>query len=93
MLLQELHNDAPWAGFFQTPTTPHWRADLYKGGVATELGKDLNNADLEQIEHRYRQHADRDYGADVKNTVQRHVQEIQSALGTSLPFTSDCSLD
>jgi hypothetical protein len=91
--LQELRNGAPWNGVFFTPTIPHWRVDLYKDGVATELGKDLNDAESEQIENRYRQHADKDYAADVRNTVQLHNQEIQSELSMSVSFTAHCPVD
>jgi hypothetical protein len=93
VLVQELRNGLPWNGFFPTPTTPHWRADSYTNGVAMALGKDLSDADLAQLQRRYRQQADRDYDANVKNTVQLRVQEIQSALKTSQPLTADCQID
>lgn len=93
MVVQELHNGTPWNGVFYTPTIPHWRVDAYKNGVATELGKNLDDADIAQMEKRYRQYADKDYNADVTKTVQLYVQEIQFALGTNMPFTADCSVD
>jgi hypothetical protein len=87
ILVQELHNGAPWNGVFYTPTIPHWLVDAYKVGVATELGKDLSNEGLKQMESRYRKPANRDYNADVKRIFQLHVKEIQSALNTNVPFT------
>jgi hypothetical protein len=93
VLIQELRNGTPWNGLFSTPTIPHWRVETFKNGVATELGKDLSDADLAQLEHRYWLQSDRDYDAEVKNTIQLHIRQIQSALKTSQPFTTDCPID
>lgn len=93
VLVQELRNGRPWNGFFYKPTIPLWRAESYQNGAATELGSDLSDADLAQLQRRYRQQASKDYDAEVKKIIQLHAQEIQSALKTNQPFTADCQID
>lgn len=92
-LVQELRNGLPWNGVFSTPTIPHWRVDTYKNGVATELGKDLGDADLEQVQLRFRQKAAKDYDADARSTIQLQAKAIQSELKATVSFTPDCHID